>query len=418
MIDFESEMKAGHPVDTRQTRADRAHLLDEARTLLDRAKPTAMDIETARQKTEAARSLGLQIARYENHNDSLAYRASRGGTGGATGPEFRTEHGRVVRGIRRGESFRSALNLPEEDFSLGRFLRCLASGDWSHASPEERSSYAQGTLGSGGYLLSPAQSANIIDRAVARSIVAEAGATIVPMETESLKIGVVASDPQSFWTAENALITESEGAFNGVEMRSRALGCFSKISKELLANAANIEEQITAAFERSLSLGLDYAALNGDGAAEMPTGLLNSSQVTESAATGAFTYDKLLAAMSTLWSNNVEPKSLLMHPDLREFIAKMKNGEGEPLQVPADVAALRKFTSTQLLSSDANGVAYVGDFSNVLIGIRSTVEIEMSPFGASDSFQRKQVVVRGLLFGDVCIARAGDIAKLSGITGL
>ncbi len=331
---------------------------------------------------------------------------------------IRLENGDYIRTVKHGESFRSALDLPEEDFSLARFLHCWMTGDRSKLSREERAVYSQGTNAAGGYTLSPSQSAQLIDLAVANIIAVAAGCTIVPMTTETLRLGVVESDPVSYWTAENASITESEGTFGGVELRARALASFSKASVEVLRNSAIMENAITGSIARSSALGVDLAVLSGSGAGEEPTGLLNSSQVTAASATGAWTWDKLFSAMGDLWAINVNPTSLCMAPALREFISKMKDGEGLPLQQPADIAALGKYTSTQITSNDSNGVAYVGDFSNVLIGVRSQVEIEMSPFGGSDTFQRKQVAIRGLLFGDVCVARAGDIIRMEGITGL
>ncbi len=417
-MSYETTTKKG-PVDTRDLREDRAQLLDDARALLDKSAPSATDVTTARRKAEEARKLSLEIDRAEIHNDGLRdeYAAKMGGgIGNGSGPMFRREDGSYVHGARHTESYRTALGLPESSASLGKLIWGAVTSDWKGAS-EERDMYAQSLNASGGFLLTPSMSAKIIDAARAQSVMSQAGCVTLPLESEETKVAVVASDPTSYWTPEGQLITESEGTFNSITLRARALACYCECSIELIRNAPNAQQAIENTIIKSLALGLDEAILNGTGEGEKPQGLLYSPNVTESAVGGAFSYDKLIDAMAVAWAANSEPNTLITEESLRKYVAKLKDGEGLPLQLPPEAVGLRKLMSTQLASADSNGTCYVGNFENCLIGIRSGIEVEASGV-SGDTFKKKRIAIRGLLFADFVVGRANDVIKMTGITGL
>lgn len=414
------------PIKTWEIRQDRHDLLNKGRAILDACEKEGRDL-TVSERTAynelrtKARRLSDEIALGEEKNDLEREEAERelrrrdGDTSG--GPMFRNhDTGEYVRGVKHGQSFRTASGLRESNARLGKLIFGAVTGDWRGAD-EERAMYAQGTNASGGFLLTPQMSAGVIDLARAKSVMSTAGCVTIPMQTEEMKVALVESDPTAYWTAEGATITESQGTFGAVELRSRSLAVYCEAPLELVRNASNAQTIIENTFTSALGLGLDAAILNGTGAGEEPTGLLYSSQVTNSAAAGPFTYDKLIDAMALCWAGNVEPNAWVMEDSLRKYVAKVKDGEGLYLPPPPEAAALKRFTSTQLQSATANGTCYVGDFSNCLIGIRSGIEIEAS--GVSGTvFQKKKVAIRGLMFADFAVGRSGDVVKMTGITGL
>ncbi len=83
---------------------------------------------------------------------------------------------------------------------------------------------------------------------------------------------------------------------------------------------------------------------------------------------------------------------------------------------PPAIADLRKLTSTQINSTGA-GVhnAYLGDFSNALIGVRSPIDIQVSDV-AGDVFQKRKVAIRGFMRADFVLGRNNDIVRLHGFT--
>lgn len=406
------------PIDPREMQEQRAQLIDDARALLDGNKPSMRDITSARQKTSEAEKLNLEIAKAELHNDELRdeYAAKMGGSSrGGTGPMFRNlDTGAEIRAVRHGESFRTAGDV-ESRVDPFRLIAGYLTGNWKGR--DEERSYAQGALTGGGVMLSSGVSSKLINPARAKSIVSRAGTYFLPMESETMRLVRIESDPTASFVPEGQEISESTGTFGAVELRSRGLCVYSEISIEFLRNAANAEDVIRNMMTKAIGTGLDAAFLNGQGAGEEPVGLLYSDQVTESAVGGAFTYDALINAMGLCWDNNVEADAWLMAPSLRKFVAKMKDGEALPYPAPPEVAALKKYTSSQLTSADSNGVCYVGTLENTVIGIRSEIEIEMSNV-AGDVFKKKMAAIRAMMFVDFAVCRSGDIVKLTGITGL
>ncbi len=416
---YQDAMKNKKQVNIDELRQEWARRIDDAKQLLDKPSPTAVQRMDAKLLTEEAVEIRDFIAKaevYDAEYRDVVARSFGATSGSGSGPMFQREDGSYIRSVRHSESVRSAMKLSTSSASLGKLIMGAVTGDWRGAD-EERAMYAQGTNAAGGFLLTPEMSAVIIDRARAVSVMSAAGCVTLPMETEEMKVVVVASDPTAYWTPEGQLITESEGTFNSVTIRARALACYCEVAIELIKNAPNAQQIIENTIVKSLALGLDEALLNGDDEGEKPQGLLHSPNVTESAVGGAFGYDALLDAMALAWAANSEPNTWIMESSLRSYVSKLKDGEGLPMPLPPEAVGLKKLMSTQLGSADSNGTCYVGDFSNCLIGIRSGIEVEASGV-AGDTFKKKRVAIRGLLFADFVVGRANDVIRMSGISGL
>jgi HK97 family phage major capsid protein len=327
--------------------------------------------------------------------------------------------GKEYRSVKHGESFRTAAGIHEtSDFSLGRLAMATILGDNRHLNNEERAYYSQGTSTAGGYLLSPVQSAQVIDAMRAKSIMSLAGAQTMPLTSEETKVAFVSADPTAYWTSEGSTIVESEGTFGSLNLRSRALAIYCECSLELLRNASNAESVIENTIIGALAAGLDAACLSGTGAAEQPCGLLNvaTNQIIEHAAVGVVTYDTAIIEMAKLWAFNTEPTSWLMSPSLRSWVQRLKDGEGRPQQVPMEVAKLRQLSSSAITSNDVNQTSYIGDFSSAIIGLRSAIEVEFSGV-SGEVFKKKKVAIRGLVFGDFNAGAPNRIVRMTGITG-
>ena len=86
-----------------------------------------------------------------------------------------------------------------------------------------------------------------------------------------------------------------------------------------------------------------------------PCGLLNQTGLNELIVNGPLTYDRQLESLAKCWASNVEPDVLIYDDVLRLAIAKFKDGEGSfldtPGRMPAQIAALKKLTSTAVTSN-------------------------------------------------------------------
>ncbi len=141
---------------------------------------------------------------------------------------------------------------PDEhrDLSLQKYLRGMVFGDWQGADAERRA-MAEGTLAAGGAMVPTPLSARIIDQARNQARVMQAGATVVPMETQTLALARVAGDPSAAWHSENATIAPSDATLEQVTLRAQTLAGIVQLSRELLEDAAGVDDEIVGSSPRS-----------------------------------------------------------------------------------------------------------------------------------------------------------------------
>jgi HK97 family phage major capsid protein len=308
------------------------------------------------------------------------------------------------------------------DLRIGRVVRAIAVGSWRGAEAEAR---AMGTspLSAGGALVPGSLSADIIDAARARSVVFKAGAKTVLMPSASLDFARVANDPVSQWKGENAAATESNVGLERVVLRSRTLMGLTRASLELIEDAPNAGSVIENALASSLALELDRACLRGgetSGAIE-PTGVRFYDGVQLMTGIGALTLDHFAnAAGLILGQNGPDPGALtaILAPRDWSRIDKLKDGDGMPLTGPPSWQAMQKLVSNQVPATLGVGSneseSFVGDFSRMVVGIRSELSLEVSR-EAADTFGRHQILVRAVLRGDVILEHERHFVCLTGI---
>ncbi len=173
------------------------------------------------------------------------------------------------------------------EFSLGRAVRGMVTGQWSDAGMERRA-LAEGAGSTGGFLVPELVSAQIIDRIRAQAQVLNAGATVVPMDSDQVSIPRLAGGVTAQWKVENAPVAESDPAFERVTLIARTLPVLTRVSFELfedLSPAAS--DSITNELTQAIALELDRAALRGSGVAPIPLGVRGQPGVELRPMTGA-----------------------------------------------------------------------------------------------------------------------------------
>jgi len=149
------------------------------------------------------------------------------------------------------------------------------------------------------------------------------------------------------------------------------------VSRELLEDSLNIEQALEAALRGSLSVELDRVALRGSGTPPEPTGIKFTSGVNSHVpVAGPFSsYDDLIDAMLLNWQDNSPVTSaIVMSPLNLATLAKLKEGTTDaPLRKP-DV--LQNIPMMMTTSMD-NDTAILGDFSKLIIAIRTQPRIEV-----------------------------------------
>jgi len=303
--------------------------------------------------------------------------------------EFKSLRGsRPVLGFRGnasvGEYLCEGLDGRGEVFSrpgaLGRYLQFVACPSRDHAmaflTNDERRLYFESTAPntSGGYLVPESYlSGYFIDRLRARMVTTQAGAITIPLESDSNRIGRLATAPSFAIHGENVSESTTACVFDAITLTPRTLMAVLRLSDEWLQDAVNGAQLIEDILIQEMAVELDRLALVG-GLLSTPTGVVSLAGNSVTQAPGTMDYDDLLDAIAAIQADNGQPTSWVLSSATNTVLAKLKknaeaNNYSDP---PPDVAALKKFVTEAITAS----YVIVADFSHFIWGVRQDVQIK------------------------------------------
>jgi HK97 family phage major capsid protein len=315
--------------------------------------------------------------------------------------------------------------------SLGRIVRALAFGNRSGMSDLETRVMSAGTDSAGGFTVPDIVASQFIDRMRNAMVVERAGAQMVPMTSDTLNIARLATGPTLVWHTENAAITAGDLVLERVQFIARTLPMIVKMSVELEEDSTNIDAVIERELATGLAGELDRVALRGSGTPPEPKGVRFQTGVTlqSMGANGLAptNYDPLLDAMATVSTGNFALSSIAAIYNSRtwsRFVKLKEATTNATLVPPPDVAAMPKYLTNSIPNNLVQGSsslatdAYVGDFSNLLIGMRTSFRLEVSRQAAdatNSAFSNLQVWVRAYLRADIQLSHPEAFVAIIGI---
>ena len=266
---------------------------------------------------------------------------------------------------------RISSDIEEGDLDLGSYLRAVV--DKPRTSIERQA--IQNSVDSSGYSMPKRVASELIDRLRAINPVVAAGARTISIEgLESTKFVKIDGDPDAVWHTELTEQQLSDPNFSAVEMKPKTVLALAEISREVLQDAANLEEALTTTFVGSINNAILDATFTGS-AANSPTGLATAVTQTEEYTNGGNPdWSHFVKASKTLYDNNVpeDGRSFIYAPDVWETLALDTDDQGRYQDAPSFIRDVPDFTS----SGVSAGEAYAGDFSNVVYGFRLNITLE------------------------------------------
>lgn len=274
---------------------------------------------------------------------------------------------------------------------MGDLLRGLVIG--SQGSMAIQNALAEGTNSAGGYTVPVELLPGFLDLIRNKSVLAQAGASTVLLNTQKTSMATVLTDPVPGWRAENAAVSESDMTFGQVLFAPQSLAVMVKLSRELLADSLNVEEILTHTLAQAIASQLDYSGLYGSGSGNQPTGLesvlVANSRVSSLTANGekmsmAGYYRPLMTAAQKVAQTNDTASAAIMSArtlyDLEDFV----DTTYQPMQKPGWIADNLQLLNTNAIPDNlTTGTAtscseiFTGNFSNLLLGMRQELEIEV-----------------------------------------
>jgi HK97 family phage major capsid protein len=274
---------------------------------------------------------------------------------------------------------RGRFDQADQELSFDRYLRGMATADWTGA--EHERALAEATIGAGGALVPAPLSARVIDLARNRTVVFRAGAQTVPMTAQTLALARLTSEGTPAWKSENAAITAADMVFDRVTFTARTLVRTILLSVELFEDADPSSEDVIAnAFAGQMAVELDRVALLGTGTPPEPRGVLNQSGITSTAhganGTVITNFDWWLDAIGAVRAAGFEPNAHVQAPRSSTSLSKLK--EATTLAYLAPPAGLLPMLTTKSVpitltvgTSTDTSLVFTGEWSNLLVGIRT-----------------------------------------------
>lgn len=306
------------------------------------------------------------------------------------------------------------------ELGLGGFLRVLNGGARTEL---ERRVLGEGTIGAGGAMVPTPIAAGVLDVLRAKAVSIQAGARTVPMDAQTLKIARQTSDPVGGWRAENAAILESDPVFDQVTLTAKTWAVRFNVSRELLEDGQNTDAAIRNIIAQAGAIGLDQAVLVGTGAANQPLGIRGQAgiQAVSMGTNGAqlTAWTPVLNAVQALETANAGMVSAMIgHPRTARAIYGFVATDNQPLMPPTRIANVPLLTTTSMPINETQGSAVnassiiMGDFTEVLIGLRTELQIQV----LQERFAEVgQIGFIGWLRADVALARPAALARIAGI---
>lgn len=294
--------------------------------------------------------------------------------------------------VKKGESFAEKVVARHgrplgvsNNVSLGGLMHGMLGGPVTH---DVRAALTEGTDSQGGYTVPTHLTAGFIDALRQKTAVFEAGANVMPLETQTTNIARLDTDPSWAWRAEGASVTESTPSFSNVTLVPKSLAVLVKASNEVLQDSVNIEQILFQSLVNSAAVAIDNAVLTGSGSGNEPLGILNTSGIAnvDMGTNGDQMSDfaPLIDAYYQVQKENAnDPTAAVMHPRTFKDLARMTEDSGQPLIMADMIKDLPLLTTTGMpidetkgTSTDASSVL-VGDFSQVIVGIRQDFQLEV-----------------------------------------
>jgi HK97 family phage major capsid protein len=402
-------------------------LSDSEQQLWDAAK-SAVDVHdntVVRMVTRDAHGRLQEIGREDR-------RADGGFDAPLSAGSWRDQAGREVRVYRPGDSIAANHRTDPETqgVGFGAILRALVVGPRNEA---ERRALSEGTSSAGGYTVPIGLSAVFFDLARAKAVCTRAGAQVVVMDTETLKLAKLTGDVPAGWRSENGAIATGDPVFGAVSLQARSLAGVLTLSRELVADSLNIDAMLATAIAEKFAIELDKVCLVGSGTAPEPRGIINTVGIAQRymGANGAAIADHgfLLDLREDLETANASPTAYIWHPRTGRAVASLAATDGQWISVPdwvlgsgpladRDAPAALVMSTTSLPITQTRGTAnnassaIAGNFASLIIGMREQVRLDVVPgLGAGNGQVNLVVHARA----DCSVVRATDFAVMSGI---
>lgn len=173
---------------------------------------------------------------------------------------------------------------------------------------QKRTNSATGTANLGGNTINT-EKLGFFDQVYAKTVMAQAGATMLSGLTANTDLVGWDSTPVAYWAAENGSQSPTDATFANRSLRPKLLGSAVDISMLLnIQSNTSIDANFLASMQKVMAVAFEAAVINGDGS-NKPTGILSTANIQDVAidtAGGAPTFAKILELIQKVETANAD----------------------------------------------------------------------------------------------------------------
>lgn len=257
-----------------------------------------------------------------------------------------------------------------------------------------------------------------ISALTAASVVRGLGATVLTGLTGNLEIPREAASPAIGWVAENSALPTGDADFDSVTLSPKHAGAITEWSRNMVMQSSpQVEQLLRNMLARDLALAIDRAAIKGGGANE-PDGILSTVGI-QTQAYAASIMDTTAEMIAKADVANVDARrSFLTTNGVKKIALKTKDGDGLPIGIPTifhnEPVTFNNQVPTNLgTDTDEHGLIY-GDWSELLIGIWSELDILVNPYEAS-AYAKGNISIRAMATVDCAVRHAAAFVSATGV---
>ncbi|WP_173910052.1 phage major capsid protein [Acinetobacter sp. Marseille-Q1618] len=233
------------------------------------------------------------------------------------------------------------------------------------------------------------RSSNIVRSMGVRTLTGLSGDVVIPKFGSGLSLG---------WINEGESVPESEMGFDAITLKPKHTGGKTEMSRQLIQQSSpDIESLVREDLSYLIAQNIDKAIIAGTGVKD-PLGILNTVGVL----TGAIpaTWQEVLALIQQIEDENITNLKWLGTSTTKTTLAGIEKsaGTGQFLYSGGQVGELPFNVSANM---PANKLI-LGDFSQVLLGVWSEIDILVNPY-AEPAYSRGGVQVRAMATCDVAV---------------
>lgn len=270
-----------------------------------------------------------------------------------------------------------------------------------------------GTASAGGHTVATNLLANsMIDMLRPRAKVLRAGARVLTGLQGNVAIPRQTAASAAYWVTEDEAPTESQPAFDQIQMSPRTVAAWTEISRKLLLQSSvGIQDFVSSDLLATIGLAIDAACIGGLGGAQ-PTGILNTSGVqTQAIAGSAPTWAEIVSMHTKCAADSYEEPGVayLMSSKGKAALATTEKFTGSGVYIwdaarnqdeDGSIGGVRALVSNnvpQNLGTGSNEHAMLcGVWSDLIVGLWGSVDLLLDPYSKSTTGALRVTVFQDL----------------------